>query len=139
MLIKNILVGEDIRHEVGNKISLMGIFGNSINIGIPADAPKDIKVGISLAVLLTIENSEDQQSGSSFTIDISVLTSGNTVATLKAQIQASADDRIIHVPFPKFNIVNTKSSEVTISARIVENNTLISEKSIKLNVNITRA
>lgn len=137
MIIKNILVGEDIRQELGNKISLMGILGDSINIEIPHDAPKDMPVPIMLSSLITIENDQVEPINE-FAIEIIMTLGEKQIAKMGAKMGSDGNPKLLHLPVPKFEFATTESVILTINAKILKNNELLSECSSSLDVNINR-
>jgi hypothetical protein len=54
MRVHDFLVGEDIRMEMGNKHSVMGIFGDYLSVTLPADA-SDAPISVRLAFLLRMD------------------------------------------------------------------------------------
>jgi hypothetical protein len=54
MKVYDFLVGEDIRTEVGNKHSLMGLFGDSLTFTVPAEAVAS-PIALRLAFFLRLE------------------------------------------------------------------------------------
>lgn len=137
MIIKNIIIGEDIRQELGNKLSLMGILGESINIDIPRDTPKDTPVQVILSSLITIENDRSELL-KEFEIEVILLLGQDQFAKMAAKIGADGNPKILHVPVPKFEFPATESVVLTINAKILKDNESISESSCTLNVNINR-
>lgn len=138
MIIKNIIVGEDIRQELGNKLSLMGILGDSINIDIPQDAPKDMQIPVILSSLITIENDLSEQTND-FSIEVAMLLGENQFAKMAARIGADGNPKIFHIPVPKFEFAVTESTILTINSKILKDNEPISEGSYALNININRS
>lgn len=138
MIIKNIIVGEDIRQEIGNKLSLMGILGEAINIDLPHDAPKDIPVPIILASLITIEN-DRANVPNDFAMLVTMSLGESQIAKMEARVGANGSPRILHIPVPKFEFSLTESAALTIKAQITKDNEVISENSYILNVTINRA
>lgn len=137
MIIKNIIIAEDIRQEIGNKLSLMGIVGESINIDIPNDAPKDLQIPVILASLVTIENNEAiTTDGISMNVTMSL--DEKQFAKMAATIGANGKPRILHLPVPKFEFTVTNSAVLTINAKILNGDVVISEESCTLGVTINR-
>ena len=137
MIIKNIIVGEDIRQELGNKLSLMGILGDAINIDIPSDAPKDAPVQVILSSLITIENDRSELINE-FVIEVTMLLGENQFAKMAAKIGADGNPKILHVPVPRFEFATNESVILTINAKILKDNKPATESSYVLNVNINR-
>lgn len=137
MIIKNIMIGEDIRQELGNKLSLMGIIGESINIDLPHDAPSDTQVQVILASLITIENDLSKQL-SDFSIEVIMLLGENQFAKMASKIGINGNPRIMHIPVPKFEFAVAEPSVLTINAKISKDDELMSESSYSLNVVINR-
>jgi hypothetical protein len=140
MIIKDILVGEDIRQEVGSKISLMGLFGGDINIEIPANAPKDIPAGIMLAILITIENTNRIKMSKDYSVMVSVSLENNSVVNIKAQIESESNDRRILLPIPKIKIPIFVSGRnaLLIKAQIFKAESIIAEESTTIDINLNR-
>lgn len=138
MIIKNILVGEDIRQELGNKLSLMGIVGDTINIEIPPEAPKDMPIPIILSSLITIEN-DRAESINGFVLEVTMSVGEQQIAKMGAKIGPDGNPKFLHLPVPRFEFAATESVILTINAKILKDNELMSESSSSLNVNINRS
>lgn len=138
MLVKNILIGEDIRQEVGNKLSLMGIVGSSINIEIEKNVPKEKPVQVSLAFLISIENSDKANDPKDFEIHSAMSLGENKLLDIKAKIESTGDDRVYHLPVPRIGIGVSETSELLIHVQIFKNGTLISEDKAGLTINLIR-
>ncbi|ABQ27513.1 hypothetical protein [Geotalea uraniireducens] len=137
MIIKNIIIGEDIRQEIGNKLSLMGIVGDSINIGIPHDAPQDMQIPVMLASLITIEDNITKDTND-FAMQVTMSLGENQFAKMAAMIGANGRPRIFHIPVPKFQFTLAETSVLTVNAKITKNDEVVSEGSYILDVIINR-
>ena len=139
MIVKSILIGEDIRQELGNKISLMGIFGGSLNINVPPQVPKEATVLVQLAFLVIIENTEPGNNANYFSINVSISLDGTIISDLKVKIDSIVVDQIVLLPIPRTNIPITKSSLLSVYAQIFKGETLHSESTATLNLNFDNA
>ena len=138
MIVKNILIGEDIRQEVGNKLSLMGIFGSALNIDVQANMPKDVPVGVSLACLISIENTNPANDPKDFNVQISLSIGENKLVSMAAKSESTGIDRIFHLPVPRFELGVTETTRLSVHVQIMKNDTLVSENSVVLDVNLNR-
>ncbi|MDO8947342.1 MAG: hypothetical protein Q7U88_09305 [Desulfocapsaceae bacterium] len=135
MLIKNILICEDIRQEVGNKLSLMGVLGSSINIDTPPNMPKEFSLALSLACLISIENTNTGNDAKDFNIQISIFIGENKIGNITAKIQSTGIiDRMSHFPVPKFEFAINKTITLSVHAQIMKKNTLVSENTAILDI-----
>jgi hypothetical protein len=58
MKLLDFLVCDDIRHEQGDKLSFMGVFGDSIRVNVPVGAPKPISLRLSIFLRFMIEDAD---------------------------------------------------------------------------------
>ncbi|WP_281184185.1 hypothetical protein [Trichlorobacter lovleyi] len=138
MIIKNILTGEDIRQEVGNKLSLMGILGSSLNVNIPQTAPKNAEVSVPLAFLITIENTDPANDPKNFNVLISLSVGGNKLVDMTARIESKGYDRIINLPVPKIEFRFRENTSVNVCAEIMKESVSVSKSSTVLDVQVNR-
>lgn len=140
MIIKNILICEDIRLEIGNKLSIMGVLGGSINIDTPSDMPKEAAVGISLASLVSMENSNPENNPNDFNVKISMSIGDNKVGDMTARIMSTGTsiDRISHLPVPKLEFVIKENTRFSVHAQIIKNDTVVSENTAVLDINLNK-
>lgn len=67
MKIFNFIICDDIRHEIGNKISLMGIYDTSIEFNVPSEHniwPKHLKLGF----FIKISKDKEEENPASFAL-----------------------------------------------------------------------
>jgi len=138
MLVKNILLCEDIRQELGNKFSLMGVVGSSINIDCPPGLPKDVSVPISIAFMISIENTDINNDPRGFVINTTMFLEENKLADMSAKVESLGDDTVYNIPFPKIGISVTKTSKFSVHVQILRDSTLISEGKATLGINVIR-
>lgn len=139
MIIKDILICEDIRQEVGNKISLMGLLCSSITIDTPPDIPKGAPVALSLAGLISIENTNSENDGKDFNIQISMSIGDKKFSHMTAKVQsAGIIDRISYLPVPRFSFDVKETSRLSIHAKIMKNETSVSENTAILDINLNK-
>lgn len=58
MKLLDCVVCDDIRHEIGGKVSLMGIFGDSIKLQIPKGTPRPVSLPLALYLRILVEGQE---------------------------------------------------------------------------------
>lgn len=139
MIVKNILICEDIRQEVGNKLSLMGLLGSSINIDIEQNIPKEASVMLSLACLVSIENNNPENDAKDFNVQISMSLGDIKFADMAARIKSTGKmDRIAHLPVPRFEFGINETTKLSIHAQIMKNDTPVSEGTAILDINLTK-
>lgn len=139
MIIKDILICEDIRQEVGNKLSLMGVVGSSITINTPPDEPKEASLALSLACLISIENTNPENDAKDFKVQISMSLGDNKFRHMTADVQSTGIiDRISYLPVPKFTFNVNKTTSLSIHAQIMKNETSVSENTAILDINLNK-
>ena len=139
MIVKNILICEDIRQEVGNKFSLMGVLGSAIHIDVPPGMPKDNIIVISLACLISMENSNQENDPKDFNVQISMSLADKKFGNMTAKIMSTGKqiDRISHLPVPKFEFgIKDGATTLSVHAQIIKNETVISESFATLDINL---
>lgn len=136
MIVKNILICEDIRQEIGNKLSVMGILGDALNVGVPQNAPKEIP--LSLAFLITIENDDIKKDPRDFKVSITMQLGEKPLAKIEAQVTSNGTERVFHLPVPRVGIQLVESTKLTIQTQITKNDKVVSEDTANLNINLER-
>jgi len=58
MKLVDFLICDDIRHEQGDKLSLMGVYGNSINLHIPKEVQKPIAWRFAVYLRVLVEDND---------------------------------------------------------------------------------
>jgi len=138
MLVKNILIGEDIRREEGNKLSLMGIFSSSINIEVQPDVPKETPVGVSLAFLICIENSDTSNNLKNYEIRTSMFLADKKFISLNAKIESTENDRLYLLPISKVEVPIFEATQLLVHVQIFKKEILVSEDKAVLVINMNR-
>lgn len=139
MKIRNIIICEDIRKEEGNKLSLMGILGSSINMDIHPKLPEDTDVRIPLACLVCIENTNPTNDIKNFNVQMTMSLGESEIAKLNARIHdAKEGNRNVYLPVPKFEFGVKKSTTLSINAKIMKNNTIVSEYTAVLDIKLNK-
>jgi hypothetical protein len=138
MIVRNILIGEDVRHEVGNKLSLMGILGSSLNVEIQANAPKEAPVAISLACLISIENTNPENDPKDFNVQISMTIGENKLLNMTGKIKSTGIDRIFHLPVPRFELGFTENTRLFVHVQVMKDDILTAENTAILDINLIR-
>lgn len=134
MKIKNITFCEDIRYENGGKFSLMGIFGDSARIHLPAEAPE--KVPFHLAFLVTLENVSQEYK--KIILSAEIITNDETVGPINAHVELKGADTIVHIPFPMFSTELSESRDVTLKAKVLAEGVLVTEGDATLHILVHR-
>lgn len=138
MKVKNILIGDDIRQEVGNKISMMGIFGSSLTVQALPTIPEGGPIGIQLSFLITIENSDKASDPKDFDVKTSISLGEQKLLNISARIESQEDERIFHLPIPKVGINLQESIPLSIAVQILKEGALISEDTTVLDIILMR-
>ncbi|MCD6584815.1 MAG: hypothetical protein J7K96_03535 [Desulfobacteraceae bacterium] len=87
------IIAEDIRREMGNKVSVMGIFNDDITLNpIPPKWPIPMHIGI----LIRIRVEDTDQKPDKFSIKISV--DGNKVAHMDGEISSTEKIGLLALP-----------------------------------------
>ena len=63
MKLLDIIACDDIRSELGGKLSLMGVFGDSIKLQIPKGAPRPVALPLSLYLRILVEENDSIPDG----------------------------------------------------------------------------
>ena len=58
MKLLDFIVCDDIRYEKGDKLSLMGIFGDKINLQVPKSAPRPLSLPLALYLRIFLEDKD---------------------------------------------------------------------------------
>lgn len=138
MKVRNILIGEDIRQEVGNKFSLMGILGDSISIDFHQSMPKEAPVSLSLACLISIENTDPANDPKDFDIKIAISVGEKLMANMVARVESTGTNKIFHLPVPRFELGILETSKLTVHAQVFKNDTMVSENAAFVEVTLNR-
>lgn len=139
MKIRNIIICEDIRHEVGNKLSLMGILGSFINMDIQPNLPEDTNVMIPLACLVCIENTNPANDTKEFKVQITMSLGESEFGKIKARIHAAGEEnRNVYLPIPKFEFGVKESTKLSINAKIIKNDDIVSEDTAVLDIKLNK-
>lgn len=135
MIIKYIIFGEDVRHEVGNKLSLMGIVGSSVDIDLKK-IPKGLDPGMSLACIICVESINHDNDPKEFTLIVSISIGDAKIGEMAGRIQASGVGRIFHLPVPRIQVSVKESTILSVYAKIEKNDILITEHTASLDINL---
>ncbi len=138
MIIKSVIFCDDIRQEIGNKISAMGIFGDDLNFEVPADAPTDIPLPVSLGFILILERTDIKNDLKDFDVNISVVIENKEFAKIGVKIETIGSGKTIHLPVPRFTFPVSKSTTFVTNTQILEKGLLVTESSATLNINMNR-
>jgi len=111
----------------------MGVLGDTVNISVPADAPKEVP--LSLAALATLEYTDKHKN---VALSADLLIGGESIGRLEAQVELKGDGKIFHVPFPRFPVQVTNSTDVSINLQVKDGDILIAEYRETLQVKLSR-
>jgi len=137
MIVKHIIVGEDIRGEVGNKLSLMGILGDTLTINLDSPPPHDsMGTIVSLALLVILERTADDADQEEVKVQVAAIMGDIHLINLVAKLPLANIGKMMHLPVNRFDIAVATSSQVVINAQIFQNGVLSSKATSRLNINI---
>jgi hypothetical protein len=138
MIVKNILICEDIRAEVGNKLSIMGLFGDSINIEIPDKQPAGMQATIILAALVTLENTDPKNDLRDFKVSITISLENDLLCKMMGEVASQEDSKILHLPVPKFSVQLAESKRLIVKVQLLKKDAVTFESDSVFNVNVTK-
>jgi hypothetical protein len=139
MKIKNIIICEDIRQELGNKLSLMGVLGSSINIDTQPNMPKEASIVVPLACLVSIENADPTNDANDFNVQITMYIGDKKIGNMASRIMSTGTiDRMFHLPVPRFELGINETTKLSIHAQIMKNGASMSEDTAILDINIVK-
>jgi hypothetical protein len=133
MKIKNILICDDIRHEMGGRVSAMGIIGDTINITVPENAPQEIQ--IPLAAVVTIEKIGNHKN---IAMIMEISSGEKRCNPLEIQIELKGAGTLFHIPFPKFPIEVIESTDFCFEVTVLDQNKPLVKQKTALHVNLNR-
>lgn len=70
MKLIDFIVCDDIRRELGDKLSFMGVFGDSIKLQIPKGAPRPVSFRIAMYLRILIEDGDSIPDGFKATVHV---------------------------------------------------------------------
>lgn len=139
MIIKNIIICEDIRPEVGNKISAMGILGSTLNLERLSHAPKEPTENVSLAFLISFFEDDTASDPSDLSVKISISLGEKILVNLTARIQSRGEGGVSHLPIPKFTFGVTANARLSVHAQVMKKDTLVSEDTCILDIRLRKS
>ena len=121
MKLKDFIICDDIRTEINNKVSLIGVYNDSINFVVPesaADAwPKILRLG--LFIRLALNDIEEKKKIGKLTLDFTINRDINfhaeQIIDADKQKTTLLDQMIISVVFNQINIPTTGEMEISLS------------------------
>ena len=138
MKVKNILICEDIRIEIGNKLSAMGIFGDTLNIEIPEQQVAGPQAAVILAALITIENIDPKADPKDYSIIVTIALGKNNIGKMIAKGASAGNDKILHLAVPKFSVPLIDSDKLFINVQLTKKDKVKNEYKATLNINVTK-
>lgn len=138
MKVKSIIICEDIRKEVGNKISVMGLLGSELNVDMQSTPPSEAPVTVPLAALISIEHVNKKNDSQDFHVIISIYIGEHKIAKMTARLEPTGTGKISHIPVPRFEIGVTDTTKVSIHVQVMEKDTLLSEDTAIIDINLNR-
>ena len=138
MKVNNVLICEDIRMEVGNKLSAMGIFGDTLNIDIPEIAATEPQAAVILAALITIEKIDSKTDPKDYSIIVSIALGKNIIGKMIAKGASAGNGKILHLTVPKFSVPLLDSDKLFINVQLTKKEKVTNEYKAILNINVTK-
>lgn len=136
MIVKNIIFCEDIRQEIGNKISIMGALGSNINIKLNKDFPPDTSIQIDLAAVISIEKSPEDSD--KFEVKTNIFAGDKNLLVINGKVESSPLDTKFNLPVPKINYPAIGSETIKVVVEVFSEGNKIADGSTSINVNILR-
>jgi hypothetical protein len=109
MRLLDFLVADDIRQELGNKTSVMGIFNNAISLNVPTDFkwPFPLRLGLYIRIL----SDDTDEIPNRFQLKISL--DGKVIAEFKGNLKTKEQAKLITLqlsanplPIPALGVLN---------------------------------
>lgn len=135
MQIQDIILCEDIRKEIGNKSSLMGIFADSININVPASFPGSvvIKICVFFRVLLEKDDPTPDQIKCEFESE------GNIVHEVKLPVILPGSQTLLGVEIIGIPYKVEKSGEFVVKATAMSDDDIVAERTMSYPIKVNLA
>lgn len=133
------MIAEDIRFETGGKFSLMGIYGDSLDVNLPADAPDTCSTALSLVSFVTLEHTQSDTVPGDYNIQIVAGLSATEIFNMNARIESPARGGTFHLPTPKFTFQVAEADILKIHVVITTREAFVATGSATLAINIRRA
>lgn len=138
MIVKNIIFGEDVRHELGNKLSLMGVIGDTLNIEIDKNTPNSQQVGIAMAGIITLSREASEKTAGDYEVAIAISFGAEPFAKMQAQVKLDGSISIFQLPIPKFSFAVEKSETLFVNIQIMNSGKIESAYADTLKLVLTR-
>lgn len=131
--IKDFIFCDDIRSEFGNKFSLMGIYGDRIKVNVKSEAPKVVKLPISLMLRFLQEGLEQKD----YNFDLKIVFADKELATMQGTF-SSGSSPVISIPLAKIDFMFESSGELNFDFAIKHGDVAELEFSAKIYIEIVR-
>lgn len=135
MRILNIIIAEDIRRELGNKLSLMGILGGRINL---PESYKDANLHLPIAGLVSVETGHPENDHEDFNASIFVRLGDEKIGEINAKIESAGVGGVVHLPVRRFQIPAVENTDLVICVKITKSNEIIDTMERSLDIVFTR-
>lgn len=133
MRIADFLIADDIRFEMGNKISIIGVFDESIDISNALVLPYPLRVAFFVRILLEESHVPDE-------FELAIKFDGKILGEIKGQIGRVKDGIAtnITIPIPSNLIPISGSGELTTTVRLLNNGNEVhcEERILKVNMHL---
>jgi hypothetical protein len=137
MIVKNIIICDDIRFENGNKLSAMGLYGSSLNLNVPPNLKKETAMPLYLALLITLQRQSNEDELREFSVNITISLGDVHFAGMAAKAEIANNDLILHIPVPRFALPVHQTTTLRAHVQIKKGDRVISEDSGLLAINLT--
>ena len=119
-MLKDFIVCDDIRTEINNKVSLIGVYNDTINFIVPESAanawPKILRLGLFIRLIL--DDTEKKKIGKlalDFTISKEINFHAEQIVDTDKQKVTLLDQMVISVVFNQISIPKTGKMEIALS------------------------
>ena len=133
MKLLDYIVCDDVRNELGGKFSLMGVFGDSINVQVPHGVTGAIAIPITVYLRVLLEERDSVPDGFKVVIKIN----GKEFAGVEGTIEVSANKPNILgfvIPIRKFQVF--ENSTISLTATFTSGGQPIAELSPSYDISI---
>jgi hypothetical protein len=133
------LICDDIRNEVGNKISLMGLYSNGINFNVtPLQSgkwPKSLK--LSIYIRLDIENDSDKRDARKFKIEYTLNNETNVLIERDFDVSSQKDAKDITIVVVNNQLLIKEAGEMSFKLTLCnKENVILNEFNYPQNISI---
>ena len=124
------IIADDIRHELGNKISIMGVYQDSILLEIPSDL--DGAIPLRLAAFIRLRVDTEDKEPNKFAVDINC--AGENIARFEGSVLSKGETPVLTLPLVASMLPITNYGAITFDLKIMNDDNLLFEYSESLEI-----